>query len=210
MMDLSLSRCLVLAVCVCAVVSGADDDSDDGHTAGAPGAPVRLPDSDPGLLKALRFAEERYNMQSNGMHVRRVSRIISATRQVRHCIFYIFYLWTHVHGLYLFTQISHTDGIRPQSVFLHVKDSSSPSLWLSYVNVKVMICASQPSVKPHSHNMFMCLHPALILGNILCADAVAQRLCCKIVASACYSVRRLCKLLLLTERLSWYCTRLVK
>ncbi|KAB5571421.1 hypothetical protein PHYPO_G00224790 [Pangasianodon hypophthalmus] len=80
MMDLSLGRCLVLAVCVCALVRG---DVDDGHTAAAaPGAPVRLSDSDPGLLTALKFAEERYNMLSNGMHIRRVSKIISATRQL--------------------------------------------------------------------------------------------------------------------------------
>lgn len=83
-MELSLSRCLVLAVCVCAVLSG---DDGDGHTASAPGAPVRLSDSDPGLLEALKFAEERYNMLSNGMHIRRVSKIISATRQVRHFTF---------------------------------------------------------------------------------------------------------------------------
>ncbi|XP_060784051.1 cathepsin F [Neoarius graeffei] len=80
MKELSLSHCLILAVCVCAVVRGAHDDG--GHTAGAPGAPVDLPDSDPGLLKALRFAEERYNMLSNGLHIHRVSKIISATRQL--------------------------------------------------------------------------------------------------------------------------------
>lgn len=86
MMNLSPSHCLVLAACVCAVVSG----DDDGHTAGPPGAPVRLSDSDPGLLKALRFAEERYNMLSNGMHIRRVSKIISATKQVRLCALKIY------------------------------------------------------------------------------------------------------------------------
>lgn len=83
-----MDRCFVLAVCVCAAVSVVSgDDGDVGHTAGAPGAPVRLSDSDPGLLKALRFAEERYNIQSNGMHIRRVSKIISATRQVHYFLF---------------------------------------------------------------------------------------------------------------------------
>lgn len=81
-MELTLS--LVLAVCVCAAVRG---DGDNGHTAGAIGAPVRLTDSDPGLVKALEFAERRYNMLSNGMHIRRVTKIISATRQVRTCTF---------------------------------------------------------------------------------------------------------------------------
>lgn len=83
-----MDRYFVLAVCVCAAVSVVSgDDGDVGHTAGAPGAPVRLSDSDPGLLKALRFAEERYNIQSNGMHIRRVSKIISASRQVHYFLF---------------------------------------------------------------------------------------------------------------------------
>ncbi|KAK2838579.1 hypothetical protein Q7C36_013393 [Tachysurus vachellii] len=76
-MELTLS--LVLTVCVCAAVRG---DGDNGHIAGALGAPVRLTDSDPGLVKALEFAERRYNMLSNGMHIRRVTKIISATRQL--------------------------------------------------------------------------------------------------------------------------------
>lgn len=106
-MDLSLSRCLVLAMCVCTVVSG--DDYDDGHTAGSPGAPVRLSDSDPGLLKALKFAEERYNMLSNGMHIRRVSKIISATRQVSHCTLSYFInglMFMILFYLYFFTQVT--------------------------------------------------------------------------------------------------------
>lgn len=49
---------------------------------GAPGSAVRLLDSDPGLTKALKFAEERYNMGSNAMHVRRVSKILSASKQL--------------------------------------------------------------------------------------------------------------------------------
>uniref|UniRef100_A0A3Q1J0X1 Cathepsin F n=1 Tax=Anabas testudineus TaxID=64144 RepID=A0A3Q1J0X1_ANATE len=49
---------------------------------GPPGSPVPLHDSDPGLKKALEFAEERYNRGSNSMHLRRVSRFISATKQL--------------------------------------------------------------------------------------------------------------------------------
>uniref|UniRef100_A0A3B5BAS8 Cathepsin W n=1 Tax=Stegastes partitus TaxID=144197 RepID=A0A3B5BAS8_9TELE len=49
---------------------------------GPPGSPVRLQESDPGLKKALLFAEERYNRGSNAMHLRRVSRFISATKQL--------------------------------------------------------------------------------------------------------------------------------
>ncbi|KAG8004251.1 Cathepsin F [Nibea albiflora] len=48
---------------------------------GPPGSPVRLHESDPGLKKALDFAEERYNRGSNAMHLRKVSRLISATKQ---------------------------------------------------------------------------------------------------------------------------------
>lgn len=54
----------------------------DGPLMGAPGSPVRLSENDPGLKKALRFAEERYNEGSNAMHVRRVSKILSASKQV--------------------------------------------------------------------------------------------------------------------------------
>lgn len=50
---------------------------------GPPGSPIRLHQSDPGLQKALNFAEERYNRGSNSMHLRKVSRLLSATRQVR-------------------------------------------------------------------------------------------------------------------------------
>lgn len=50
---------------------------------GPPGSPIRLHDSDPGLKKALEFVEERYNRGSNAMHLRKVSRFISATKQVR-------------------------------------------------------------------------------------------------------------------------------
>uniref|UniRef100_A0A674CGY4 Cathepsin F n=1 Tax=Salmo trutta TaxID=8032 RepID=A0A674CGY4_SALTR len=54
----------------------------DGPLMGAPGSPVRLSENDPGLKKALRFAEERYNEGSNAMHVRRVSKILSASKQL--------------------------------------------------------------------------------------------------------------------------------
>nr|XP_046180059.1 cathepsin F-like isoform X1 [Oncorhynchus gorbuscha] len=53
----------------------------DGPLMGAPGSAVRLSENDPGLKKALKFAEERYNMGSNAMHVRRVSKILSASKQ---------------------------------------------------------------------------------------------------------------------------------
>nr|XP_015194264.1 PREDICTED: cathepsin W [Lepisosteus oculatus] len=46
------------------------------------GAAVRVSGSDPGVQRAVRFAEERYNMGSNGMYLRRISRIVSATKQV--------------------------------------------------------------------------------------------------------------------------------
>lgn len=98
-MELSLRRCLVLVVCGLALVrgdAGGGGDGADGHTAAPPGAPVRLSVSDPGLLSAVRFAEGRYNMLSNGMHIRKVSKILSATRQVRHCTFVLFYSWDHV------------------------------------------------------------------------------------------------------------------
>uniref|UniRef100_A0A3Q3M6J0 Cathepsin F n=1 Tax=Mastacembelus armatus TaxID=205130 RepID=A0A3Q3M6J0_9TELE len=49
---------------------------------GPPGSPIRLHESDPGLKNALKFAEERYNRGSNAMHLRRVSRLISATKQL--------------------------------------------------------------------------------------------------------------------------------
>ncbi|TSK28117.1 Cathepsin F [Bagarius yarrelli] len=79
---MDLIYCRVLAVCVFALLcSCVASGGDGGHIAGAPGAPVRLSDSDPGLLKAVKFAEERYNKLSNGMHIRRVRKIISATRQ---------------------------------------------------------------------------------------------------------------------------------
>lgn len=115
-MDLRLSRCLVLAVCVCVTVGDAD-----GHSAGAPGAPVRLSDSDPGLLQALKFAEERYNVLSNGMHIRRVSKIISASKQVRHCgfLYFIYDIMVFMACVYIYlsTKIIQIEAIRQKIVF---------------------------------------------------------------------------------------------
>lgn len=64
---------------------------------GPPGSPIRLHESDPGLRKALNFAEERYNQGSNAMHLRKVSRLVSATRQVR----LLYNTHTHIHVLTL-------------------------------------------------------------------------------------------------------------
>lgn len=58
------------------------EDGPDRPVIGAPGSPVRLSDSDPGVMKAVKFAEERYNMGSNAMHIRRVSKILSASKQL--------------------------------------------------------------------------------------------------------------------------------
>lgn len=49
---------------------------------GPPGSLIRLHESDPGLRKALLFVEERYNRGSNAVHLRKVSRFVSATKQV--------------------------------------------------------------------------------------------------------------------------------
>ncbi|XP_037117465.1 cathepsin F [Syngnathus acus] len=47
-----------------------------------PGSPIQVTESDPGLKKALQFAQQRYNLGSNAMHLRKVSRLISATKQL--------------------------------------------------------------------------------------------------------------------------------
>ncbi|XP_041653105.1 cathepsin F isoform X2 [Cheilinus undulatus] len=49
---------------------------------GPPDSHIQLHESDPGLKKALVFAEEHYNQGSNDMHLRKVSRLISATKQL--------------------------------------------------------------------------------------------------------------------------------
>ncbi|KAI3351993.1 hypothetical protein L3Q82_020817 [Scortum barcoo] len=84
-MLLSVRRCplilgLVLAAAVGSVLGLGEDL--DRPLFGPPGSPVRLQESDPGLKKALEFAEERYNRGSNAMHLRRVSRVISASKQL--------------------------------------------------------------------------------------------------------------------------------
>lgn len=50
---------------------------------GPPGSPIQLHGSDPGLKKVLDFVEDRYNRGSNAMHLRKVSRLVSATKQVQ-------------------------------------------------------------------------------------------------------------------------------
>lgn len=75
-----LILCFSLAV-VLGSVLGLGEDLDR-PLIGPPGSPIRLHESDPGLKKALVFAEERYNRGSNAVHLRRVSRVISATKQV--------------------------------------------------------------------------------------------------------------------------------
>lgn len=73
---------LALATAALGSVHGLGEDLDR-PLFGPPGSPVRLQESDPGLQKAMQFAEERYNRGSNAMHLRKVSRLISATKQVR-------------------------------------------------------------------------------------------------------------------------------
>ncbi|CAL8301669.1 unnamed protein product [Arctogadus glacialis] len=75
-----LIPCLVLGV-VAGLVQTLGEDLDR-PLFGPPGSPVKLLDSDPGLKKAVLFAEERYNLGTNAMHLRRVSRIISASKQL--------------------------------------------------------------------------------------------------------------------------------
>uniref|UniRef100_A0A673VUP9 Cathepsin F n=1 Tax=Salmo trutta TaxID=8032 RepID=A0A673VUP9_SALTR len=78
-------RCPVILCLTLAVLASVLADLDD-TLMGAPGSSVRLSENDPGLKKALKFAEERYNMGSNTMHVRRVSKILSASKQVDYTI----------------------------------------------------------------------------------------------------------------------------
>ncbi|KAF3693597.1 Cathepsin F [Channa argus] len=75
-----LIRWLALAA-VLGSVLGLRDDLDR-PVFPPPGTPIHLHESDPGLKKVLAFAEERYNRGSNAMHLRKVSRIISATKQL--------------------------------------------------------------------------------------------------------------------------------
>lgn len=80
--------CPVSLILLLAIAGGLGEAHGFGEDLGRPlfeppGSPMRLQESDPGLLKALKFAEERYNRGSNAMHLRKVSRLVSATRQVR-------------------------------------------------------------------------------------------------------------------------------
>uniref|UniRef100_A0A8C1SCE6 Cathepsin F n=1 Tax=Cyprinus carpio TaxID=7962 RepID=A0A8C1SCE6_CYPCA len=72
----------VIACCVLVGLVLGSEDGPDRPVIGAPGSPVRLSESDPGVMKAIKFAEERYNMGSNAMHIRRVSKILSASKQL--------------------------------------------------------------------------------------------------------------------------------
>ncbi|KAJ8281643.1 hypothetical protein COCON_G00041620 [Conger conger] len=58
------------------------NDGPDRPLFGAPGSPIHLSASDPSLQKVVRFAEGRYNTGSNGIYLRRVSKIVSASKQV--------------------------------------------------------------------------------------------------------------------------------
>lgn len=78
-------RCPVILSLVLAAVLGSVlglGEDLDRPLFGPPGSPIRLRESDPGLKKALQFAEDRYNRGSNAMHVRRVSRLVSASKQL--------------------------------------------------------------------------------------------------------------------------------
>lgn len=80
------SRCCPVILCLALTaglgsVLGLGEDLDR-PLFGPPGSPIPLRESDMGLKKALEFAEERYNRGSNSMHLRKVSRFISATKQV--------------------------------------------------------------------------------------------------------------------------------
>ncbi|XP_076877459.1 cathepsin F [Brachyhypopomus gauderio] len=84
-MDINPSRCHRAIVClVLAAICSARGLQDEPNPSlmGAPGAPVHVSESDPEVIKAVKFAEERYNLESNGMHIRRVSKIIFAKKQI--------------------------------------------------------------------------------------------------------------------------------
>nr|XP_019938592.1 PREDICTED: cathepsin L-like [Paralichthys olivaceus] len=79
-------RCSPLIVCLAVAaalgsVLGLGEDLDR-PLFGPPGSPIQLHGSDPGLKKALQFAEDHYNRGSNAMHLRKISRFISATKQL--------------------------------------------------------------------------------------------------------------------------------
>lgn len=95
-MNTYFSRChSVIAYCVLVGFVLGLEDGPDRPVFGAPGSPVRLSESDPGVLKAIQFAEERYNMGSNAMHLRRVSKIISASKQVT-----LYYKYINIYNVF--------------------------------------------------------------------------------------------------------------
>ncbi|XP_077388430.1 cathepsin F [Festucalex cinctus] len=73
--------CVVALTAVLGAALGLGEDMDR-PLFGPPGSPIRVTESDPGLMKVLHFAQERYNLGSNAMHLRKVSRLISATKQL--------------------------------------------------------------------------------------------------------------------------------
>ncbi|XP_061785132.1 cathepsin F [Nerophis lumbriciformis] len=80
-----LTGCQTILCLALAAVTGSSlglGEDMDRPLFGPPGSPIRLMESDPGLKKALRFAEERYNLGSNAMHLRKVSKLIAATKQL--------------------------------------------------------------------------------------------------------------------------------
>jgi len=77
-----LIPCWVLLLVLVVVAAGGPGEDPDRPLFGAPGSPVQVLFSDPGLRRAVEFAEERYNRGTNAMQLRRVSKIISATKQV--------------------------------------------------------------------------------------------------------------------------------
>ncbi|MEQ2181733.1 hypothetical protein GOODEAATRI_014538 [Goodea atripinnis] len=80
-MRVGVSCCPLIFCLALASVLGLGEDLDR-PLFGPPGSPIRLHESDPDLKKMLLFAEERYNRGSNAMHLRRVSRFVSATKQL--------------------------------------------------------------------------------------------------------------------------------
>ncbi|XP_077434222.1 cathepsin F [Vanacampus margaritifer] len=73
--------CVVALATVLGAAFGLGEDMDRPLFA-PPGSAIRVTESDPGLKKVLQFAQERYNLGSNAMHLRRVSRLVSATKQL--------------------------------------------------------------------------------------------------------------------------------
>lgn len=79
---------VVLSVCHVRSVNGGSDRVQ----IRVPGAPVLISDSDPELRDVLRFAEKQYNLLSDAVHIRKVSKVLSATKQVS---YYLQSLYSH-------------------------------------------------------------------------------------------------------------------